>query len=946
MENELNIPLKEWMIVISSVIITISFFILTIVVNPWFILALFASIGIVALFLRDTYLSVWKFYRERESIQKIAQFETEYDEFHRGIFSLLEEYSNYLTTSKKNAIDKTLKSYKNQLRGFGRIWREETRHIEEKINRLENFVREYNTVYLKKHRQKYHSFFDGTEFNQSVQLNENQIRAILVNDDNNLVVAGPGSGKTRVLVDRVAFYVLKKEIPAEGILVMAYNRTAVAEIIERLKNIYGIQDVEVRTFHSLGFKIVNRFKDREEEIRVEENTTHVIRELIEIKKADDPIYQHLYIQYYSNISEFIAEEEENEERLRKMYSYQENKPYEALDGSRVKSVAEKEIANFFITHGINFVYEMKVDWCDKDESGREYHPDFYLPEFDTYLEHWGISKDFPNVYNPVIEDVPKYFKEMEWKKAQFRKYGKNLLETDYWDWKTGKLSKKLLDFVRQLWKIQNREAAPLSHQEIIKRIDNLPHRLKILSDMIHTTIMDAKIYGYNSTTLSTHLRNKKLHRKDHAFLTLVFPIFEAYEDYLAAQGKIDYQDMINHAVQYLERPVTNEEAKEFCSYTMIFIDEFQDISFQRLRLLQELRKRGKECHMFFVGDDWQSIYGFSGASNKYMVKLDQFFFPVAQTILQLNYRNPPPIVNFSSTHINACSDYIPKDLVPVNRTDEPSMFLKRMYGGKRSFTQEQHDLIVDLIKKWIREGVDPKEIMILSRFNFGYSDLFDYCLKDKEIPVALMKEGEMVRNGIRFHSIHKAKGLEAEYVILMNVYKGLYGLPSELTSSFDHKLINPDLPDDLDEERRLFYVALTRAKKQVHIFAQLPNLSEFLDQIPTTREEFFANLTSNTGTYRIKGKIIRTSMDAICCEVKNDFQENIEIWLPKSVTRPSYGFEYGEEQTFYIQEWFVKNEQEDLHRKRELDNRYAKEKKKAERFLEDYKKYGGMRYED
>ncbi|NMC04331.1 MAG: AAA family ATPase, partial [Candidatus Lokiarchaeota archaeon] len=162
------------------------------------------------------------------------------------------------------------------------------------------FLKGYNERYMAAQLALHAGFFDGSEFRQSSVLNEDQVRAVLTNEAGTIAIAGPGSGKTKMLVDRVAFYVLKKHVPASSVLVLAYNRTAAEEVQQRLVRAYGIEDVEIRTFHSLGFKIYSRLSGAESRsIKVEENPARSIRAIMDRKKQADPEFQRRCIAYFT-----------------------------------------------------------------------------------------------------------------------------------------------------------------------------------------------------------------------------------------------------------------------------------------------------------------------------------------------------------------------------------------------------------------------------------------------------------------------------------------------------------------------------------------------------------------------------------------------------------------------------------------------------------------------
>ncbi|MCE7745590.1 MAG: UvrD-helicase domain-containing protein [Candidatus Heimdallarchaeota archaeon] len=752
-------------------------------------------------------------------------------------------YDNYLTNNKKCHIESKLHVLRKKAKNYAILWNNFVININEKSNEVTSFkeiieeidkeiifIEEYNHEYIKRQLLEYKDFFNGVEFNQDA-LNDEQIRAILTNDNYNLVVAGPGSGKTKLLTDRVAFYILKKGMNEKDILVLAYNKSAAEEVNIRLKNNYGIDRKIATTFHGFGFSIINKNisvkTDRVDFIGKKKNK--ILKEIIDQSLKEDSHFQWRYFDYidkYLNNIDFEAANTSDWNRKISLLELQKTKDYEAIDGTMVKSFAEKEIANFFIRNDIIYEYEKKVDWHDNSNE-RNYHPDFYLTDYDIYLEHWTISKKgkIPYWYDKNPQD---YLKERKWKLNQFKKHKKILWETDYNLWKSGFLEKKLLE----LCKSYNIQLTPLSNKALIEKIEKtIENSFDAFFRGIKGAIESIKVFGSSYSDFAYFLGNKKdkLNRREESFFKIVFPILRKYEIYLEQKKLIDFEDMINKAYKLLEN---NEPNNPNPKYKMILVDEFQDISRARLKLLQNAANQVVDCRVFCVGDDWQSIYGFSGASNKYMLEFDKFVSSFEEIKLIDNFRNPQEIIDFGSKIISECTDYISKELISTKAIDNPIVMEKIDAFDEFDFNKKQAQKAYELIKELLKNGTKPSEIMVLSRFNYGYGFLREECKRNIKIEIEVLKEGERIKKGIRFYSIHKSKGLEAEHVIVLNLFAGTYGLPSEIISPYSYELINEDLSNPEDEEKRLFFVAMTRAKLKVYFFTWNNFESAFLNYMP------------------------------------------------------------------------------------------------------------------
>ena len=288
--------------------------------------------------------------------------------------------------------------------------------------------------------------------------------------------------------------------------------------------------------------------------------------------------------------------------------------------------------------------------------------------------------------------------------------------------------------------------------------------------------------------------------------------------------------MINKSFEIIGR---DDDTLALAKYKMVLVDEFQDISLSRLRLLLAICNRVEDCRVFCVGDDWQSIYGFSGASNKYMMDIDNYIdTKCEQILLERNYRNPQAIIDYGYSIIKKCTDYIDKIVVGKESTSNSINIQRIIAKDDFDYRDKQIEETLSLILSLLEEGVKENEIMVLSRIGFGYSYIKDECNKNPDIEIEVRNnEGTIIREGVRFSTVHKSKGLEAEYVIILNMFSGTYGFPSEIPPAYSYNLINPDLSLPDDEEKRLFFVGITRAKKKVYLFTKVEEESKFLSGI-------------------------------------------------------------------------------------------------------------------
>ncbi len=231
-----------------------------------------------------------------------------------------------------------------------------------------------------------------------------------------------------------------------------------------------------------------------------------------------------------------------------------------------------------------------------------------------------------------------------------------------------------------------------------------------------------------------------------------------------------------------------------------------------------------------------------------------------------------------------------------------------------AFWSAQSSIARDRIKELLAGGAKPGDILVLSRFNFGYSRLQDACERDAvATPVALVKEGKVVKAGIRFLSIHGSKGLEAPHVIILNAYEGKYGLPAASRGWLDPKILNPDLSDPEDEERRLFFVGITRARDTLTVITWQGQESRFLDAVPSAADFF-----QGAATLWLEGTIARESEKSYLVRLEYGFNEGIETWIPKSQIEAWQPPGTGRSVKFKVSDWWWRKKLADLDLRDEI----------------------------
>jgi len=833
---------------------------------------------------------------------RFQQLQDDYALFQQKCMEQWGTYPAYLLKTESAQLSEQVHKFQSSTQRYGFWFRDLITPLKKIYKEDLATIQSYNSKYLAKEKRNHQGFFLGKESQAKIGMNLEQIHAILVNESSNLLIAGPGSGKTRVITERTAFYHLKKGVAENKILILAFNTSAAAEIRTRLQQSYGMADVDVRTFHSLGMHILTQIgKIQNKHVKVEANPNRKLHRIITSFLNSSPQFRLDYDVFFNhylaelNFTEYHATNQQ-------LLDQKATLKYRALDGEQVKSIGERDIANFFLQNGIEYRYEPLVTWCDPDTdptyaaNPRQYHPDFYLPAYGIYLEHWAISEEGvpPSWFH---DDANQYHANRIWKRNQFQKYGKLLWETDYQDWINGRLKSKLTALCRS----HQIPLTPVPRAILLQNLGKTVDDRGILADQIIAYVQAAKNSGFTALQFQRKVLDRiySLNAFDASFFALVVPIFLQYEQDLVHQSKIDFNDMINGAIEILQDlPNLDSSVKELFTYDLIFVDEYQDISPQRYHLLELMRQLNPHSRVFCVGDDWQAIYGFAGATNTYLTQYKNHFDPVECNFLQQNYRNTPSILKYGEQIIAKSSDFIPKQFRPFNQILASSISLVRVKSSDQQwFQRDQKEKVLEQIRRLIEEDHIPaSEIMVLSRFNFGYTTIKEACEQNQEIPVQLEKNGVIIKEGIRFYSTHKSKGLEADVVIILNLIKGQFGFPSEIDSGINYQFINEKIGSRADEEARLFFVALTRARKQIFLFTWEDNESIYIPSSPSPETLYQIYQDQNFWV----ALIVRQTERALLLKIEVLFSECVDLWVPKSKILSSYEVDFQHFQRFKI----------------------------------------------
>ncbi|MBL4822229.1 MAG: UvrD-helicase domain-containing protein [Colwellia sp.] len=682
--------------------------------------------------------------------------------------------------------------------------------------------------YINKQLQMHKRFFDKVESNP---LTLRQRKACIIDNDNNLLLAGAGTGKTSVMVGRAGYLLTSLQAKSNEILLLAYGRKAADEMDERIKDKLSTNKISASTFHRLGLNIIAQVEGRKPSLSVlaenEQTKLSWVQTYFEKLINDHGQYGELILEYFSKYY-YVERSAFDFKTLGHCYQYFNDNDIRTFKGEQVKSFGELYIANWLFSHGIAYQYEAKYAHEVTTIEGKQYQPAFFLPELALYIEYYELDN---NGDTATYIDNDAYHQNIGYKRATHHQHNTQCLELTYAQHKADKLLSTLMASLsarqRQL-DLSPADALPIEKlpTELILAtlsesgsITALAKTFTQLLGLYKTACLDTSLTGTLQDKLIANAAEPKQTEKA---LALLKPILIAYEQHLTSHGEIDFEDMINKALAYVQSGQFNSP------WRYIMVDEFQDISEPRARLVKALRDNNKASSVFAVGDDWQAIYRFSGADITLTTDFEKYFGATTQAELDLTFRFNNQIGKVASDFISKNPAQINKTIKSLQQVNGPAVsLLKRdsgqFNGPKNTIIDEMANGAIDDVLVAISAKLcKPVTVYLLARFWFLLPNKTDLNRLNNQYPLLT----------IEAQSFHASKGKEADFVIIVGLKQGVHGFPSEkVTPALLEALLAKKEAFAYAEERRLFYVALTRAKDRVYLIADMTESNHFVKEL-------------------------------------------------------------------------------------------------------------------
>ena len=758
-----------------------------------------------------------------------------------SFFDTIQSFDDYATWIQRENIKTKYSDIGQYFKGKSDFYKKEesVKKFNEIFQNFDNYIVSYNKNYVKTQKEKLSQYFDDIE---GKKLDDQQRTALITDEYSNLIIAGAGSGKTLTILGKVKYLLEKKNVKPENILLISFTRKTVDELNVRLKNI-GL-GARATTFHKLGYDTIKRHLTTVPAVTNENTLYNVIKAYLEKDIFNDAEALEAYIVYvacYMNIPEGHDSYDSLGEKLdtEKGIDFQTLKakcepetlnkvakaPLDTIQGEKVKSVEELTIANFLYLNGIEYEYEKPYPFGEI-----MYQPDFYLTDYDIYLEHFGVDEN-NRAKHLTLFNEQKYVEEMAIKRDKHKLYNTKLLETySYYN-----RDRVLLEKLDDILKNENVVFKPRDTQNIYSKVsDNDKNFGKEITNLLGTFInlCKSRQLDYNAivSIFTDKLRatNKFMHERQQIFLRFAIPILKKYDHTLKEKSEIDFNDMINRATDLIK--VNKPEY----TYQHIIIDEYQDISYSRFNLIKEIRELSG-ARLICVGDDWQSIYRFAGSDISLFSNFEKYVGKYEKLFIEQTYRNSQSLVDITSKYILKNKKQIQKN--PKSKKEHFENPIKFVY-----YSQENAEAIFINEIQAIIDKNGNKPILVLGRHSFDIDEFIKLTVNSKikyyersnKLEIKSFEDID-----IKYITVHKSKGLEADNVIILNLKNHLLGFPNKMT---DDPMLSLLLSDDeafrFAEERRLFYVALTRTKNEVVLLIPT-NVSLFAEELIIDNDALF-----------------------------------------------------------------------------------------------------------
>ena len=640
-----------------------------------------------------------------------------------------------------------------------------------------------------------------------------------------LVVARAGSGKTATIVNRAVFLSQHCGVNPDEMLLLAFNRKAARELRQRLEQVTGTQWPHVMTFHALAWAIVQPEEELLYNNEGDERLCAAVQEVID-EYLQDPTFSErvrslMLARWRSNWEEIVSG---GYDRTRRDFlDFRRALPRETLRGEYVKSHGEKVIANFLFEHDVGYKYEHPHRW-----DGRIYRPDFshFRGGGGVAIEYFGLEGDAE--YDAMSAEKRAYWdRRIGWELVEVRP--SDLSRHDFDGWLNSRLGKCGMVCTRldedEVWARARKRAI----DRFTRAVTQFILRARKLS--LDDGALAGKLDGYTPTT-----------SEEGWFLELVSTVFRSYLRRLKDAGEEDFDGLLARAAAEVEAGRTvfhrSNGRGDLSRMRFVFVDEYQDFSDLFFRMLSAIKSRNLGARLFCVGDDWQAINGFAGSDLTFFREFERLWADGQRLHLRTNYRSCNSVVVLGNALM--CS------------TGGAPAVAHRTEAGRVMFADLAHFIPTEAERK----SANPDEAALCRLVSgmmdkscewSGFRDVGDLAARPRtmvllsrtnQVPWSAADGAGLDQFERRLRSVLAGDLKERVQVLTTHRFKGLQASVAVVVDEGRYPLVHPDwvflrvlgerLEEIVEEERRLLYVAITRAEDIVVVVTDSSRRGAFL----------------------------------------------------------------------------------------------------------------------
>lgn len=694
------------------------------------------------------------------------------------------------------------------------------------------------------------------------------------------VVARAGSGKTTTTVNRAYFLVKHCKVSPSQILLLAFNNQAAEEVYKRLRSLLGNKAPQAMTFHALAYSIVHPEEELiyDEEMNGNKQSStvqQVIDSFIRSSSWSERIKDLMMKYFRADWEEIISKGYQlNPEE---MVEYRRSLPYIGLDGKYYKSKGEKFIADYLFERDIPFKYERNFWW-----DGQNYKPDFTIPVnhqklLGVVIEYFGMVGN--NIYDKQIGMKRRFWgSRSDYHLVEL--YPSDVDSEDMIEQvlfphlrNCGILQRKLTDL--EIWhRIKDRAVGEFSL--IVSQFINRARQIMMSPDELVEKV------------------NQDLHSMSElqvAFLRVVWKIYKEYLTTLSHNDEEDFNGLIIRAIYKINsgesRWKRRKDSGDLSKVQYLFIDEYQDVSYLFYRIISAIKNVNHALKVYCVGDDWQAINGFAGSDLRFFNNFNEYFSNAKQFHIPTNYRSYQNIISVGNQLMDGEGEPAkgvldqPGEVWFANINDFiPSTIETSKYKG-----QTITPALIRLVYFFTKKG---QRVVMLCRRRNGLPWYTPYDSRKGKFHNEFINA---IRNALPqelramvviMDTVHSYKGKEEDTIIMVDAVDRSFPLIHPSNVFFE--ILGTTMESVIAEEKRLFYVGLSRAMKSLVILTERGAESPFLKRnIQYSKYVKTLNLTKLTypnvgGHYTIKISNNHSSHDTL--KIKAYLLENKYLWNP------------------------------------------------------------------